>query len=88
VPTFEAAGAAKGHDHADRVGRHPRRFARDDAAAAPADEADQGSGDLMERADLGGDCRQVRARRPDVAPAVPAMRLVAEKLEIGSDRRR
>ena len=81
-------GAAQRDDHADRVGRHPRRFARDDAAAAPADEADRGSSRLMERADLGGDRRQVRARRPDVAPAAPPMRLITEKLEIGSDRRR
>jgi len=40
----------------------------------------------VESADLGGDRQEVGAGGPDVPPALPPMRLMAEKSEISPDR--
>ena len=84
--SWRSERTAQGHDHARRLGRKTRRLARDNAAAAPADEADRDPRHVAERADLSDDGRQVRAGGPDIAPAIPAGRLIAEKLEVTADR--
>ena len=79
--------AAERDRHAHRVRRNARGLARDQAAAAPADQRDRRPRRSAKRADLGRDSRQIRPGGPDIAPAIPAVRLIAEELQIKAQRR-
>src|SRR6266567_4432212 len=70
--------ASERDDHADVRRDLARHFARHDSAAAPAHQADRQTGCGPQARRLLGDRRQIRVRSPDVAPAVPAVHVVAQ----------
>src|SRR6516164_1521370 len=78
-------GASQRNHHANESRGLAGDLTRDDAAPAPADEADLQAGVLPELLDLSGHGRKVGVRRTHVATAAPAMDLIAEAFEKTTD---